>query len=244
MTVTREPRRAVCDTCGWEGTEDDIRQHPDSVVGNPCPCCTRRDITYITYDINHYFQCGEFGRWIDGTRPVNTNYDLHLAWDQMREGHLTRCAWYPDPPPRIVGEDINAYTDRLTGADKSGQRPYDHDRYRNCSVGYHPSCSALRDDDGGCGCPCHADQDPMEHMVDLALTSAAETFAGLYFLPTITAWRVMFSAAHAIRSGTVTDHDGLRVMLSKLYRSPIGPWFATDVDTVLAEHVPELPGLS
>ena len=59
--------------------------------------------------------------------------------------------WFPEMPPALPGEDDDAYTNRLTGA--AGTPPYDHRRYRQCSIGLHDECS----DPAGsrCQCPCH-----------------------------------------------------------------------------------------
>ena len=66
--------------------------------------------------------------------------------------------FYPDMPPALEGETADQYTNRLTGADKSGNRPYDHRRNRQCSIGYHDECS---DPEGeSCGCPCHRTESP------------------------------------------------------------------------------------
>lgn len=64
-----------------------------------------------------------------------------------------RGRWYPEMPPALPGETDDQYTNRLTGADKTGRRPYDHPRNRQCSLGYHEECS----DPAGerCKCPCH-----------------------------------------------------------------------------------------
>jgi hypothetical protein len=65
-------------------------------------------------------------------------------------------------PPKYVDETTDQYTDRLTGADRTDRRPYDHNRYRQCSIGWHDECSATRTDDtgpGGCECPHHTDPD-------------------------------------------------------------------------------------
>jgi hypothetical protein len=61
--------------------------------------------------------------------------------------------WYPKMPPMLDGETIDEYTNRLTGADGTGRRPYDHRRNRQCSIGWHEECS----DPSGetCECPCH-----------------------------------------------------------------------------------------
>lgn len=62
--------------------------------------------------------------------------------------------YYPDMPPMLPGETDEQYADRLTGADGTGRRPYDHRRFRHCAIGWHGEC----DDDGEeCGCPCHSD---------------------------------------------------------------------------------------
>lgn len=61
--------------------------------------------------------------------------------------------WYPEMPPKLPGETDGDYTDRLTGADRTGRVPYDHKRFRQCSIGWHGECS---DPDGEeCECPCH-----------------------------------------------------------------------------------------
>lgn len=64
-----------------------------------------------------------------------------------------RHKYYPRMPPMLTGETIDQYTDRLTGADGTNRRPYDHPRNRQCSIGYHNECS----DPAGerCKCPCH-----------------------------------------------------------------------------------------
>lgn len=64
--------------------------------------------------------------------------------------------FYPEMPPMLEGESLIAYTDRLTGADKTGRVPYGHRRFRQCSIGYHEECS---DPDGSeCECPCHPER--------------------------------------------------------------------------------------
>lgn len=62
--------------------------------------------------------------------------------------------WYPLGPPALPGETDAAYTDRLTDADRTGRRPYDHRRNRQCSIGWHNECSD-RDHSGQCECPHH-----------------------------------------------------------------------------------------
>jgi hypothetical protein len=69
-----------------------------------------------------------------------------------------RGRYYPDMPPPLEGEDSDAYTDRLTGADRTDRSPYDHVRYRQCSIGFHEQCSDP--EGGGCGCPCHTTISP------------------------------------------------------------------------------------
>jgi hypothetical protein len=71
---------------------------------------------------------------------------------------VDRAEWYPDMPPALDGETDAQYTDRLTGADGTGRRPYDHSRNRQCSIGWHDECS----DPAGvtCECPCHRGETP------------------------------------------------------------------------------------
>ena len=52
------------------------------------------------------------------------------------------------------------YTNRLTGADGTGRRPYDHVRFRQCSIGYHGECSQRGNPLPECECPCHDPHDP------------------------------------------------------------------------------------
>jgi hypothetical protein len=61
-----------------------------------------------------------------------------------------RQRWYPGMPPALPDETDEQYTDRLTGADRTGRVPYDHHRNRQCSIGWHNECTG-----GGCECPCH-----------------------------------------------------------------------------------------
>jgi len=64
-----------------------------------------------------------------------------------------RGRWYPEAPPPLPDETTDEYTDRVTGADGTGRRPFDHPRNRQCSIGWHDECS---DPSGlGCKCPCH-----------------------------------------------------------------------------------------
>ncbi len=67
-------------------------------------------------------------------------------------------------PTWLSGESVSAYTDRLTGAD-GGATPFDHKRFRQCSIGWHDECS---DPDGDeCECPCHQEAiDTLRERVD------------------------------------------------------------------------------
>ena len=60
----------------------------------------------------------------------------------------------PEMPPLLDGETLEQYTDRLTGADKTGRSPYNgpglQRRGRSCCIGWHGEC--VTDD---CECPCH-----------------------------------------------------------------------------------------
>jgi hypothetical protein len=78
----------------------------------------------------------------------------------VTDTEIIRARWFPGMPPMLPGEGTDAYTDRLTGADRTGRVPYDHQRNRQCSIGYHDECS----DPAGesCQCPCHAPGGEME----------------------------------------------------------------------------------
>jgi hypothetical protein len=68
--------------------------------------------------------------------------------------------WFPEMPPELPGEDRDAYTNRLTGADRTGRVPYDHCRNSKCSIGWHRECT----DPAGvsCKCPCHTEKGALE----------------------------------------------------------------------------------
>lgn len=74
---------------------------------------------------------------------------------------IEKGRWYPEMPPALNGETPEQYTDRLTGADRTDRRPYDHKRNRQCSIGCHDECSDGRYGDytGECECPHHTDPD-------------------------------------------------------------------------------------
>lgn len=66
---------------------------------------------------------------------------------------VAKGRYYPDMPPMLPGENIYAYTDRLTGADRTDRQPYDHRRFRNCCLGWHGDCTDAWGAE--CECPCH-----------------------------------------------------------------------------------------
>lgn len=105
---------------------------------------------------------------------------------------VERGLHYPDAAPSLPDEDDAAYTDRLTGADGTGRRPYDHNRHRQCSVGYHFACSERREMivSGGCECPCHIDLNEGPQ-AGVTASEHAATLGRLYYLPTHTAKIVM-----------------------------------------------------
>ncbi len=70
---------------------------------------------------------------------------------------------YPQMPPQLDEETHDEYTNRLIGASPTEQRPYNHPRGRQCSIGYHSECSQRTDTGttigatGHCSCPHHTD---------------------------------------------------------------------------------------
>lgn len=48
----------------------------------------------------------------------------------MSTTEIVKGRWYPQGPPALFGETGDQYTNRLTGADQSGRRPYGHSRNR------------------------------------------------------------------------------------------------------------------
>jgi hypothetical protein len=76
---------------------------------------------------------------------------------------IERGRWFPQMPPHLDGETSDAYTNRLTGADRTNRIPYDHDRNRQCSIGWHGECSDPRG--VACQCPCHTAEGKLEARV-------------------------------------------------------------------------------
>jgi hypothetical protein len=145
---------------------------------------------------------------------------------------VEQSRWYPSPPPALDGETDDAYTDRLTGADRTGRVPYDHRRNRQCSIGWHRECT----DPAGeaCKCPCHTDSLPMPLAVqDAVLIAGARRLADLYDLPEVTGHRVMLIAREQAerRRGLpdATLRGGIAVALAEAYRSRTGSGFLEDV---------------
>ena len=140
--------------------------------------------------------------------------------------------WYPSPAPALDGEDAGTYTDRLTGADGTGRRPYDHPRFRQCSIGYHSECSSPRGG-GGCECPCHADKVPpdVKHL-PASLLDGAQRLAGLYDLPEVTGLRVMAMASHAAEGGEDASRPVLAASLETAYGCKQSDGFITDAVNV------------
>ena len=92
------------------------------------------------------------------------NYVIHCSEEnQVREDcvfqeyypGIKKGEYYPEMPPALPGEnkDSGVYLDRITGDDDTGRVPYDHVRYRQCSMGRHEECSDPQGE--GCKCPCH-----------------------------------------------------------------------------------------
>lgn len=74
--------------------------------------------------------------------------------------------FFPEMPPALPGETDDQYTNRLTGYSGEDLIPYDHDRNRQCSIGWHEECSErdlspfearadLEKSGRHCKCPCH-----------------------------------------------------------------------------------------
>lgn len=93
----------------------------------------------------------------------------------MTDQEIQRDSWYPQMPPTLDGETPDAYTNRLTGADNTNRRPYNHARNRQCSIGYHDECSD-RGHTGQCQCSCHGwKRDADQHVADWNATNPVGT---------------------------------------------------------------------
>lgn len=79
---------------------------------------------------------------------------------------VAKGEFFPEQPPMLPGEDDDHYTNRLTGYLGEDLVPYDHDRNRECSIGFHGTCSeaglspfesraGLAASERHCKCPCH-----------------------------------------------------------------------------------------
>jgi hypothetical protein len=85
-------------------------------------------------------------------RAISFASEMIRAYQAGRKTQARRIAKGLEMPPLLTGETLDEYTNRLTGADGTGRRPYKH-RNRQCSIGWHGECS----DPSGerCECPCH-----------------------------------------------------------------------------------------
>lgn len=147
---------------------------------------------------------------------------------------VERGIHYPDVPPVLPGEDAGQYTDRLTGADGTGRRPYDHDRNRQCSIGYHNECSERHEMivSGGCQCPCHVDRNEGPQ-AGITMTEAAARLGRLYFLPAQTAKIVMGAVRVAVEppAQAPVDFEAVKDVIEGIrphYSRP-GDLFTVDV---------------
>lgn len=180
---------------------------------------------------------------------------------QVPAADVERGIHYPDVPPMLDGEDSGPYTDRLTGADGTGRRPYDHDRNRQCSIGYHNECSERHEVmvAGSCQCPCHIDlrEGPQ---AGVTMTDEAATLGRLYYLPSHTAKIVMGTVRRWVemRAAIVTTPDDseeppnylsfeeVKDLIEQVrphYSRP-GDWFTVDVLKIakLDKFVKGMPG--
>jgi hypothetical protein len=91
----------------------------------------------------------------------------------MDVGQVVKGLWYPEMPPMLGDEDIDHYTQRLTGSLGYELCPYDHHRKRQCSIGFHDECSDPRGE--RCKCPCHQGGSTEETVAAAVLRSAVAT---------------------------------------------------------------------
>ena len=167
---------------------------------------------------------------------------------------VLRGKWYPAPvPPEPEESDVD-YTNRVLGL--AGKKsPYDHLRYRECSIGYHRSCTqrhalglanAFTDNKlsyvGKCQCPCHFDTYSL--VADEPLREAVEILCDIYDLPNRTGWHVMHTVD--MMTGTTTPAGPVRVYsvaarLREEYDSEVTHAFATDVVRILSHKGPAGP---
>jgi hypothetical protein len=96
---------------------------------------------------------GEEPAWLAGLEASMPPMPERTEAAFVAAAGVLRGRYYPEMPPAFPGETDDEYTDRLTGADQTDRRPYDHKRFRQCSIGYHKECT----DPSGeyCKCPCH-----------------------------------------------------------------------------------------
>lgn len=147
-----------------------------------------------------------------------------------------RDRWYPSPPPPLDDESDTTYTDRRSGADRTGRVPYNHPRNRQCAAGWHSECS---DKTGStCKCPCHADimTDAEVAALPPQAREAGDVLAGLYDLPAATGYRVMTIAAEQSRRRAGMPDPVVRgaiaYALADTYKSRTSDAFLTDVVSV------------
>lgn len=167
---------------------------------------------------------------------------------------VVKGKWYPAPVPSLPEESDVDYTNRMLGL-AGKESPYDHIRYRECSLGYHRSCTqravlglrnAFTDNKlsytGKCQCPCHFDDYSL--VAEESLREAVQILSECYDLPNRTGWHIMHTVD--LMTGTTTPAGPVRVYsvaarLREEYGSEITHFFAVDVVQILANKGPAGP---
>lgn len=105
--------------------------------------------------------------WIDDLNRNKTYGAVSLAKRivahvEATYGLIRPGTWYPQRPPWLDDDEPDTWTNRTLGICMD-RKPYDHERYRQCSIGWHSECSdrqhrAATGGGDGCECPCHAER--------------------------------------------------------------------------------------
>ncbi len=146
--------------------------------------------------------------------------------------------WYPEPPPRLPGEEVAAWQARLAAGG-----PFDHRRSPDCAAGQHSDCPARPGPE--CQCPHHADTAPdlaaIPAIARPAITAGARELTALYGLPDATGLRLMVLTRQVACGGPRPPRGTLRARIGAAYGTQVSEQFTAAVTAIYQSAVTRDP---
>ncbi len=146
--------------------------------------------------------------------------------------------WYPEPPPRLPGEEVAAWQARLAAGG-----PFDHARSPACAAGQHGACPARPGRE--CQCPHHADTTPditaIPAIARSALTAGACELTAQYGLPEATGLRLMILTRQVACGGRRPPARTLQARIGAAYGTHVSGQFTAAVTAIYQAAVTRDP---